>query len=70
MGRVISCFRQTLKEGGKVIRVIVREVLQEIYKKVEEKMRQAERLSLKRPERKAAISSIASSIQAVAGGGT
>ena len=41
----------------------------EIYNKLEEKMRQAEQLSLKRPEHKAAIGSIASSIQAVAGGG-
>ena len=32
-------------------------------------MRQAERVSLKRPEHKAAIGSIASSIQSVAGGG-
>jgi hypothetical protein len=43
--------------------------MQEIYNKLEEKMRQAEQLSLERPERKAAIGSIASSIQAVAGGG-
>ena len=43
--------------------------MQEIYNKLEEKMRQAEQLSLKRPEHKAAIGSIASSIQAVAGGG-
>ena len=43
--------------------------MQEIYNKLEEKMRQAEQLSLKRPEHKAAIGSIASSIQAVAGAG-
>ena len=43
--------------------------LQEIYNKLEEKMRQAERVSLKRPEHKAAIASIASSIQSVTGGG-
>ncbi len=43
--------------------------LPEIYNKLEEKMRQAERVSLKRPEHKAAIASIASSIQSVAGGG-
>jgi hypothetical protein len=45
------------------------QMMREIYNKLEEKMRQAERLSLKRPEHKAAIGSIASSIQAVAGGG-
>ena len=44
--------------------------LQEIYNKLEEKMRQAERLSLKRPEHKAALSSVASGIQAVACGGS
>ena len=43
--------------------------LQEIYNKLEEKVRQAERLSLKRPEHKAALGSIASRSQAVAGGG-
>ena len=43
--------------------------MQEIYKMLEEKMKQVEQLSLKRPEHKAAIGSIASSIQAVAGGG-
>jgi hypothetical protein len=43
--------------------------MQEIYNKLEERLRHAERLSLARPEHKAAITSIGSSIQAVAGGG-
>ena len=43
--------------------------MQEIYDKLEERLRHAERLSLARPEHKAAITSIGSSIQAVAGGG-
>ena len=43
--------------------------MQEIYNKLEERLRHAERMSLSRPEHKAAISSIGSSIQAVAGGG-
>ena len=43
--------------------------MQEIYNKLEERLRHAERLSLARPEHKAAISSIGSSIHAVAGGG-
>jgi hypothetical protein len=43
--------------------------MQEIYNRLEEKLRHAEMVSLQRPEHKAAITSIASSIQAVAGGG-
>ena len=42
--------------------------MHEIYNKSEDDIRQAEELSLKRPEHKAATGSIASSIQAVAGG--
>ena len=43
--------------------------MQEIYNRMEEKLRHAEMVSLQRSEHKAAIGSIASSIQAVAGGG-
>ena len=43
--------------------------MQEMYDRLEEKLRQAETMSLSRPKHKAAIGSIASSIQAVAGGG-
>ena len=43
--------------------------MQDIYNRLHEKLRQAGTRSLNRPEHKAAIGSIASSIQAVAGGG-
>ena len=46
-----------------------RQKMQEIYKRLKEKLKPAEAMCLSRPEHKATIGSMASSSQAVAGGG-